>query len=289
VHAYLQLPGHWGVNNVGIVRSDDAVLLIDTTQTPERNRQLQHAVRSLTTAPVRTIVNTHHHGDHTFGNYLFPDATIVGHRLCRSEILARGLDSVVFPDQPRDLAEVQISPPTILVDDTAHIAAGPMTCNLTHYGRAAHTTNDLVVFVQDHGVLFAGDLAFNGSTPFALAGSVAGSIATCSELAQTDAGIVVPGHGPVTTTEIFRTVAQYYRLVEARAADALARGDDALTAAQATDLGRFAEWLAPERLVANIAVSMREQSAGMQTFDGPAIVRDMITYNGGRPLEHCQH
>jgi cyclase len=285
VYAFLQLPGHWGVNNVGIVQDGDSVLLVDTTQTPARTRLLRAAVAELTAAPVRTIVNTHHHGDHTFGNYLFPAATVVGHRECRREMIARGLHSVVFPDQAERLDDVRVDPPTIVFDDRVDAFVGDIRCVVRHLGGSAHTSNDVIVHLPDQGVVFAGDLAFNGSTPFALAGSVAGSIRVSDELSGIDADIVVPGHGPTTTPAVFATVAGYYRLAQAAAADAIARGFDPLEAARRTDLGEFATWLAPERLAANIAVAMAEQSPG-HPLDIGAAVRDMIEFNGGRPLEH---
>jgi cyclase len=285
VHAYLQLPGHWGVNNVGIVHDGDSVLLVDTMQNPARTKLMRAAVAELTSAPVRVIVNTHHHGDHTFGNFLFPGAAVLGHRQCRAEMLARGLDSAVFPDQADRLNEVRVEPPTIVFDDRLDAVVGDVTCELRHLGGAAHTNNDVIVHVADRGVVFAGDLAFHGSTPFALAGSVLGSIRVSDELARIDADVVVPGHGPTTTPAIFNTVADYYRLVEASAADAIEHGILALEAARRTDLGVFASWLAPERLVANIAVAMAEL-APEHALDIGRAVRDMIEFNGGRPLEH---
>jgi cyclase len=286
VYAYLQLPGNWGVNNVGVVHDGGDLLLVDTTQTPGRTAALQSALSTLSDDPVRTIVNTHHHGDHTFGNYLFPGATIVGHRRCRDEMLRRGLDSVVFPDQHLQLDGVRIEAPTILFEDRVDIVVGTSICQLSHLGRTAHTTNDIVALLPEQGVLFAGDLAFNGSTPFALAGSVGGSVQVCDELAGVPADVVVPGHGRVTTPAVFTLVADYYRLVQERAAEALRHGDDPLRTAQRTDLGSFADWLAPERLVANIAVAMAEQSSDY-SFDPAAIVSAMIAFNGGRPLEHA--
>jgi cyclase len=285
VHAFLQLPGHWGVNNVGIVHDGDSVLLVDTTQTPARTERLRSAVAELTTAPVRMIVNTHHHGDHTFGNYLFRGATVVGHRQCREEMIARGLHSVVFPDQAERLGDVRIEPPAIVFDDRVDAFVGDIRCVMRHLGGSAHTSNDVIVHLPDHGVVFAGDLAFNDSTPFALAGSVLGSIRVSDELAGIDAAIVVPGHGPVATPAIFGRVADYYRLVQASAADAIERDLDALEAARRTDLGDFSRWLAPERLVANVALAMSELSPAHPLDVGRAI-DDMIAFNGGHPLEH---
>ncbi|MGH3265431.1 MAG: MBL fold metallo-hydrolase, partial [Trebonia sp.] len=63
---------------------------VDACATEARTRALLAAIGSVTTAPVRTLVNTHHHGDHTHGNALFGDATIVAHERTRAEVIAEG-------------------------------------------------------------------------------------------------------------------------------------------------------------------------------------------------------
>jgi cyclase len=91
VHAYIQPDGGWCLNNAGIVIGDEQVLLIDTAATTKRTFALRDAVGELTGAPIRTVVNTHHHGDHTHGNYVFADtATIIGHEQCAAAIQAEG-------------------------------------------------------------------------------------------------------------------------------------------------------------------------------------------------------
>ena len=90
VFAYVQPDGSWWLNNSGFVLATDGVVALDSTSTERRTRALLDAIRTVTTTPVGTLVNTHHHGDHTHGNYLMPSATIVGHRLCREEMIAAG-------------------------------------------------------------------------------------------------------------------------------------------------------------------------------------------------------
>lgn len=92
VHAYLQPDGSWMINNTGVVGSDDTLLLVDTTSTEARNRALFASVASVRATDPAYVINTHHHGDHTFGNWLVPPSTvIVGHEACRDEVLAAGL------------------------------------------------------------------------------------------------------------------------------------------------------------------------------------------------------
>ena len=79
VFAYIQPDGTWWINNTGFLTGPQGVISIDTCSTERRTRAYRVAIAAITPAPVRAVVNTHHHGDHTFGNALFPAAAIIGH------------------------------------------------------------------------------------------------------------------------------------------------------------------------------------------------------------------
>jgi cyclase len=88
IYAYLQPDGSWYLNNTGFLVGPAGVISVDATSTERRTRAYLDAIKIITGLPVRTLVNTHHHGDHTHGNYLMAGATIVGHERCREAILA---------------------------------------------------------------------------------------------------------------------------------------------------------------------------------------------------------
>ena len=90
VYAYVQPDGTWFINNTGFVTGPQGVFSIDACSTERRTRAYLAAIGRVTSAPVRTVLNTHHHGDHTFGNALFPAATIVAHERARAEVIAFG-------------------------------------------------------------------------------------------------------------------------------------------------------------------------------------------------------
>lgn len=94
VYAYIQLDGSWGLNNTAFFAAGDGVIAVDACFTEARTRALIGAIRSVSDQPVRALVNTHHHGDHTYGNWLFPGAAIVGHERCREETIAAGVQPV---------------------------------------------------------------------------------------------------------------------------------------------------------------------------------------------------
>ncbi len=82
IFAWIQPDGSWWINNTGFLVSSTGVVSIDSCSTVDRTRAYLRSIAFVTDLPVRTLVNTHHHGDHTFGNHLFTTATVVGHENC---------------------------------------------------------------------------------------------------------------------------------------------------------------------------------------------------------------
>jgi cyclase len=284
IWAYVQPDGSWGLNNTGFLTGSDGVVVIDTCFTERRSLAFLEAVRDVTDRPLRTLVNTHHHGDHTHGNWLLGDATIIGHTLCREAVLASGHAAMaVFPGV--DWGEIPVTPPFVTFDDRLHVHVDDLEVELQFQG-PAHTTNDVVAWIPDREVLFAGDLVFHGGTPFVVMGSVQGTIDAVERLQALGPRTIVPGHGDVCGPEVLQDQLDYLRFVQSLASDAVASDTTALDAARQADLGRFAAWHDIERLVGNLHRAMAE-ARGLEPggdLDVVAAFGDMVTYNGGRPL-----
>ncbi|MCW2908222.1 MAG: beta-lactamase [Actinomycetia bacterium] len=237
---------------------------------------------------MRTVVNTHHHGDHTFGNCLFPAAAIVVHESTRTEAYAFGPARDLGVWDGPDWGDLTLDPPFVTFTDEIAVHAGDLRAAVRHVGTPAHTTNDSIVWLPDRSVLFCGDLIFHGGTPFLLMGSVAGAVEVLEQVvAPLGARTTVPGHGPVFegTGPLEATLA-YLRFVLDVAARAQAAGVTPLAAARETDLGRFAGWADPERIVGNLHRACAELAGTPRggPIDVPAALADMVAYNGGAPL-----
>ena len=288
IYSYVQPDGTWWINNTGFLVGPQAVISIDSCATERRTRAYQDAIAAVTPAPVRTVVNTHHHGDHTFGNCMFPAAAIVAHERARAEAIAFGPPrELPFWDCP-DWGELALDPPFITFTDEIALHTGDLRAQVSHVGTAAHTTNDSIIWIPERSVLFCGDLIFNGCTPFLLMGSVAGAVDVLERVVlPLGARIIVPGHGPVfeghgpidVTLDYLRFVLD----VAARCRDA---GLTPLQAARDTDLGRFAGWPDAERIVGNLHRACAELGGAPPgaPIDIDAALGDMVAYNGGAPL-----
>src|SRR4029079_3688860 len=115
VFAYIQPDGTWWINNTGCLVGPQGVISIDACSTERRTRAYRQAIEAVTAAPVRTLVNTHHHGDHTFGNCLFPGATIVGHERAREEAIGLGPPRDLPFWAPGQRGEPTLHPPVLTV------------------------------------------------------------------------------------------------------------------------------------------------------------------------------
>ncbi|RFS82592.1 MBL fold metallo-hydrolase [Actinomadura spongiicola] len=287
VFAYVQPDGTWWINNTGFLVGSRGVTSVDSCSTERRTRAYLETIRSVTDRPVRTLVNTHHHGDHTYGNYLFSGATVVGHEETRAAALAWGkpFDNPFWTKV--DWGDVEIEPPFLTYTDAVTLWVDDLRCEVRHVGTAAHTTNDSIVWIPDRRVLFCGDLLFNGGTPFLLQGSVLGALRVLEEVvAPLDAEVIVPGHGPVAGPELIDRVAAYIRFVQTTAEAGKAAGLAPLEAAREADLGPFAELTDAERLVGNLHRAYAELDGAEPgaRIDQVAALNEMIEFNGGRPL-----
>ncbi|SCL69225.1 MBL fold metallo-hydrolase [Micromonospora peucetia] len=209
--------------NVTLVVGDGAALLVDTLSTAGQAAELAAAARAVTTAPW-TVVNTHHHFDHCFGNATLaadPPRPVYAHEVTaeamrepdrlRREAYAEIRDT--HPGLAGEVAETVLLAPTHTVHGETTLDVGGRRVVLRHPGRG-HTAGDLVVHVPDVDVLVAGDLveqsgppAFEESYPLQWPDTVA-------ELLRmtTPSTVVVPGHGEPVDAAFVR--AQHAQLVE---------------------------------------------------------------------------
>ncbi|MCX4486832.1 MBL fold metallo-hydrolase [Streptomyces anulatus] len=287
VHAYVQKDGSWFLNNTGFINGGHGVTSIDTCATERRTRAYLDAISAITRDPVRTLVNTHHHSDHTFGNHLIPGATIVGHEQTRVEIQRFGGPSNRGVWNDVEWGEFALAPPFLTYTTGVTLWSDDLRCDVRYVGTPAHTTNDSIVHLPDRSVLFAGDLLFKGGTPFALMGSLTGTIDVLENVVRPlGARTIVCGHGPVCGPEVIDEMLAYLRFVQDLARRAKAAGLTPLEAARESDLGSFAGLLDAERIVGNLhrAYAELDGAEAGERIDNAAAYRDMIAYNGGRPL-----
>ncbi|GAB2769456.1 MBL fold metallo-hydrolase [Streptomyces daliensis] len=285
VHAFLQPPGGWCLSNAGVIAGPDGLVLVDTAATRSRAEALRTEAEGLGRGPVKTVVNTHSHGDHVFGNCVFaPPAAVISHELAGPEMEAAGMGlRSLWPDV--DWGELTLTPPTITFARSLTLLVGDRAVELHHVG-PAHSTNDIVVWLPDARVLFAGDVALPGCTPFCLMGSVHGSLAALDRLRGFGAETVVGGHGQVSGPEVFDQTERYLRRILGLARDGVAAGITPLETSRQHGVGDFGALLDPERLVGNLhraflEIQRPDLALGTE-IDVPEVFNEMVQFNDGR-------
>ncbi|GGO77630.1 MBL fold metallo-hydrolase [Nonomuraea cavernae] len=188
--------------NVGLVVGDGHCLVVDTRMSHREAADLIEAIRRITSSPW-TVVNTHSHFDHFFGNALFRPAEIWGHVRCVEEIELYGerqrADVLGFlpADRHAEVREVEIVPPDHTFATGATLDIGGRVVQLRHFG-LGHSSNDVVTQVPDAGVVFAGDLVEEGAPPaFGDSYPLDWPGTTAAMLAELPDRVIVPGHGAV--------------------------------------------------------------------------------------------
>ncbi len=285
IFAYVQLDGTWFLNNCGFIVGKQSAVVIDTTSTERRAHAFRDALRRTTPNPVQALVNTHSHGDHTHGNYLFsPQTAIIAHDLCREDVLQQDIEATRARFPTGDFGHPMLTAPMVTFPDRLTVFVDEIAVELQFMG-PAHTTNDVIAWIPERKLLFSGDLVFNGGTPFALAGSIAGWLEVLPRLHALGAETIVPGHGPVCDASVFETIDAYLRFVQTTAARGFETGVPPLELARSIDLGEFAGLGDAERIVGNLHRAYSElRGEPRGTTLAAEAFTDMIAYNGGQPL-----
>jgi cyclase len=279
VHAWI---GAGGDSNAGAIETPDGVIIIDTQQYPRLARAFRQAVHGETDKPLRAVVYTHCHLDHTAGSSVFADAPILAHEKTLAAMNAclgprdgaawsiadlatklrflfgqNILELVPEGDPARawfanrigapDYDTVAIRPPSETFADSFAFHLPDDTVHLRYFG-PAHCDGDIVVHLEKRRVAFLGDLLFHARFPWLGDCDLDGLIAALGHVLALDLAVVVPGHGPpATPADVARFRAMLIELREA-VAGAVQAGlsEDAAVAAvtlpQYAHLQRYAEW-----------------------------------------------
>ncbi len=259
IYARIVNPDGNAVGNAGFVILEHGVLVFDTHFTPEAGRQLLDDIRSITPKPVRYIVNSHYHPDHTHGNQVFPGACIIAIRETREGILQKDLPSLnrtitvnatqldrmrsaaskeTDPDklasikqqiQTRDdylatLSRLKITAPFVVADDYLAIQDGPREARIQFLG-PGHTESDTIMYIPSEKIVFCGDLFFRDAIPNIQDADILKWMATLKKILELDADRFIPGHGIVGNRRDVERFLDYFEELRSLVEPYVMRGD----------------------------------------------------------------
>jgi cyclase len=224
-----------GGGNSAVLIADDGVLVVDT-KFLRPGRQLPGIIRALTDKPVKVIINTHYHADHTHGNPNYPAGIrVIAQRHTREHLLR-------FDKDFWEVEPAWSRLPSDLVDDEEDLQFGDETVRIIHPGRG-HTDGDVVVYFPKRRILATGDLFFNGRYPridLRGGGSARAWPATLDKvLAIGDVTRYIPGHGPLADRAALVRFQSYLRSLVAQVEEQAAQGHSLADIERAVDLHAY--------------------------------------------------
>jgi glyoxylase-like metal-dependent hydrolase (beta-lactamase superfamily II) len=192
------------MSNAGFVVTADGVVVFDALGTPALGRAMLAAIRKITPQPVKRVIVSHYHADHFYGLAAFKDAgaEIWAQRRAQA-YLSSGQASDRLAQRRLDLFpwvddKTRIVPPDVWLDGDTDFRLGGVTFQVL-YAEGAHSPEDVMMYVVEERVLFAGDLIFAGRVPFVGTADSKGWLKAMDKMIAVKPAIVVPGHGPAST------------------------------------------------------------------------------------------
>jgi glyoxylase-like metal-dependent hydrolase (beta-lactamase superfamily II) len=213
--------------NVLALVADSGILLVDA-QSLKRVAALDTALRAFSTRPVRLIVNTHYHEDHTAGNAFYRErgAAVLAH----AQVSVQGArDTTIAELEWHRTALPQLAMPTRSFSDSVQFNFGKERVVVWHPGKA-HTDGDAMLWLPDANIIHVGDVFEVGAPPFIdwwVGGSMDGMLAACDKVLAliNDRTIIVPGHGAFVTKADLRAYREMLATIQTRIRSGIAKGD----------------------------------------------------------------
>jgi len=217
--------------NAGIVIGRDGILVVDTLVSAKEAKRFIADIKAVSDKPIRYVVNTHYHLDHTFGNAEFVKlgAVIISHSTDRQslerkgEIILKNAGGYGLSEQ--DMEGTEIALPSITFSDSMEIDLGDRKVRLIHTS-ASHTEGSILVYLPDSKVLFAGDILFTGYHPYMADGDLNGWAATLDEIVKMDVAAIIPGHGPISGKKDVAEMKEYLSIFDGKASELCAKSND---------------------------------------------------------------
>jgi cyclase len=251
-------------SNCGIILTQDGVVLIDSGHNPTDSRAVLEAVKKLTPLPIRFLINTEVHPDHTTGHFVFsPPAVIINHAGA-SEAMKKAYDperiNTLMKQSPemREAAQgYRLITPQIEYTEKMTLHLGERTLELLRL-KNVHSEADTAIWLPQERVLFAASVAvpnsLNNIRPFV---TIPDMLAGMKRMKSLNPEIVIPGHGSPGTTKIFDDAERYYGLLLERVGTMAREGKSLDQIKQELRMPEYDSWAGKDRMPTNIEAAYR--------------------------------
>ncbi len=208
---YAMVGGEGVDSNSTFIITSKGVIVVDTRPTPIEADKVMAEIRKHTDLPIIYTINTHFHGDHTFGNQVFEESvSIIAHKNVRKTLISK------YGSQHLELFKtfgipgmdaVKITAPNLVYEKSMDIDLGGFHLELIH--ARGHTDGDTYIYLPSLRTIIAGDLVFNKKIPFMGHAYIDDWINGLVDMENLDAEIIIPGHGDVAGKPIITQMKHY--------------------------------------------------------------------------------
>jgi len=250
--------------NVTIIETREGVVMIDTGQTPAESRAVMGILKKLTPQPVRFIIHTEPHADHTSGNFVFsPPAMVIAHAgatesMRKANIEARNKQLMAaYPEMREALQGYRMVTPHLEYNQKMTLTLGERTLELI-YLKNVHSEADTAIWLPKERILWAaatvGVRRYPNLRPFLTIQDILASIKMMRAL---NPEVVIAGHGAPGTTQIFDEMERYYALLLERVGKMAREGKSLEEIKQELRMPEFDDWLGKERFSTNVDLAYK--------------------------------
>ena len=234
-----------GSNNIWVV-FEDYVLVFDANF-PKEAGDVIEAIKKTTDKPIRYVLDSHHHGDHAYGNAIFAKqgATIIASantaRLLRVNGPKEFADAGKGKGGRKDIADSFLKVPDLIFDEKLVFEDAKQRVEMYFFGHA-HTAGDAMLYLPRHKILCTGDACTNGPFNYLGHSDTASWIRVLEKAQQLDVKLVCPGHGPLTDKSVLGKQRRYFVELRAHVKQGIAAGKDFEDILKSIDMPWHKEW-----------------------------------------------
>jgi phosphoglycerate dehydrogenase-like enzyme/glyoxylase-like metal-dependent hydrolase (beta-lactamase superfamily II) len=274
-----------GCNNTWVVFRDHVVVI--DANFPKEAGDVIAAVKKTTDKPIRYVFNTHHHGDHAWGNAVYAEqgAGVIAQANCARILRVDGPREFAAAGRPpmgrKDVAASRLQVPNLIFDDKLVLDDGTQRIEFLYLGHG-HTAGDAVAYLPKHKLLCTGDACVNGAFNYLGQSDSASWIRALEKMQQLDVQMVCPGHGPLAGKELLEKQKRYFvelRRQVKKGIDARRDFDDII---KGLDMPWYKEWTSVAPTVPNVRHVYDELTGRVAPWD---LAEDFGVLEGPSPTK----
>jgi phosphoglycerate dehydrogenase-like enzyme/glyoxylase-like metal-dependent hydrolase (beta-lactamase superfamily II) len=276
-----------GCNNIWIVFKD--YVFVYDANFPKEAGDVIAAIRKTTKLPIKYVLDSHHHGDHAYGNAIWAKegASIIAQHHCTEWLKTKGLkefaDAGKGKGGRKDIAESFLKIPDVVFDEKLVLDDGTLRAEIFFLGHC-HTPGDAFLYLPKHKILCTGDACVNGAFNYMGHSDSAAWIKNLEKAQQLDIKIICPGHGKLAHKDLLETQKKWFVELRAEVKKGINAGKDVDDILKSLDIPWYKDWagVPANKQAANVKHVYDELTGRTMNWE---LIEDFGVYEGPSPTK----